>query len=223
MRVNGAAPMSKAIPEALQKLFESPQSLLIVAGIILVVLGAAGGVTYNNWFPIPQQWAQIFVSFVGLLLALFGVLLVLVQPRSATPYGISITSPTNGAEVDRTKVSGTIRKHPPKGYVLWILRIYPTGEYIPLRKVDLHKGQTTWDALDCDVGPSSGESRRFGAYLLGPSSQVMFGYWRDATDRHNRLVDELNVPKERRDRWLPAFREFAEDMIRCDTVDVRSR
>ncbi|WP_441238425.1 hypothetical protein [Bradyrhizobium sp. 930_D9_N1_4] len=212
--------MWKAIGEALQKLIESPQSLLIVAGIVLVALGAAGGITYNNWFPIQQQWAQIFVSIVGLLLALIGAFLVLVPPRSATPYGISITFPTTNALVGKTNVSGTIRKHPPKGYALWILRIYPTGEYVPLRKVDLPKGKTTWDALDCDVGGPPGEPRRLGAYLLGPSSQVMFGYWRDAVDRHNRLVDELNVPRERKDRWLPAFKEFPEDMIRCDTVNV---
>ena len=216
----GEALMSKAFSEAFQKLIESPQSLLIVAGIFLVALGAAGGVTYHNLFPIQQQWAQIFVSIVGLLLALFGALLVLVQPRSATPYGISITFPTQNALVRKTKVTGTIRKHPPNGYALWILRIYPSGEYVPLRKVDLHKGQKDWNALDCDVGVPSGESRRIGAYLLGPSSQVMFDYWRDATDRHNRLIDELKVPIDRKDRWLPAFKEFAEDMIRCDTVDV---
>jgi hypothetical protein len=75
--------MWKAVAEAFQKLLESPQSLLILVGTVLVALGAAGGVTFNNWFPITQQWAQIFLSIVGLLLALFGVLLGVVKPRSA--------------------------------------------------------------------------------------------------------------------------------------------
>lgn len=190
--------MWKAISEAVQKLFESPQSLLIVLGISVVIFGAAGGVTYNNWFPIPQQWAQIFVSIVGLVFALFGVLLVLVKPRSAGPYGISITSPTKGTQVTKTNVTGTIRKLPPKEYAFWILRIYPTEEYQPLRKVTLVKGQTAWEARDCDIGGKPGDSRRLGAYLIGPTSQILIEYFRYATDRHNRMMDELNVPQVRR-------------------------
>jgi hypothetical protein len=48
----------------------------------------------------------------------------------------------------------------------------------------------------------------------------MFDYFWDATERHNRWMDELKVPKDAKDRYLPAFNAFTEDMIRCDTVDV---
>lgn len=212
--------MWKAISEAVQKLFESTELLLIVLGILVVIFGAAGGVTYNNWFPISQQWAQIFVSIVGLLFALCGVLFVLVKPRSARPYGISITSPTRGAQIKRTNVTGTIRKLPPKEYKLWILRIYPTDEYQPLRKISLNKGQKDWEARDCDIGGKPGESRRLGACLIGPTSQILFEYFLFATDRHNRMMDELNVPQDKKDRWLPPLKEFGEDMIMCDAVDV---
>jgi hypothetical protein len=194
--------MWKAVSAALQKLFESPQSLLILVGAALVGLGAAGGVTFNNWFPITQQWAQIFLSIVGLLLALLGVLLGVVKPPSATPYGISITSPTKGAHVHRTNVTGTIRKHPPKGYALWILRIYPDGSYVPLRWVDPPTGEGSWQALDCDIAGQPGDHRRLGAYLVGPSSQIMFDYFQDAAERHNRWMDQLNVPKDAKDRYL---------------------
>jgi hypothetical protein len=117
-------------------------------------------------------------------------------------------------------VIGTIRKHPPKGYALWILRIFPDGAYVPLRWVDLPTGEGTWQALDCDIGGQPGEHRRLGAYLVGPSSQIMFAYFEDAAERHNRWMDELKVPKDAKDRYLPAFGAFTDDMIRCDTVDV---
>jgi hypothetical protein len=169
------------------------------------ILGAAGGVTFKGWFPITEQWAQIFLSAVGLLLALAGLLFGIVQPRSATPYGISITSPTKGSQVSRPNVTGTIRKNPPKHFALWILRIYPDGRYIPLRLVDLPKGATTWEAFDCDVGGDPGEPRRLGAYLVGPSAKIMFDYVREAVQRHNRWMDELKVPKDAKERYLPAI------------------
>jgi hypothetical protein len=48
----------------------------------------------------------------------------------------------------------------------------------------------------------------------------MFAYFEDAAERHNRWMDELKVPKDAKDRYLPAFGAFTDDMIRCDTVDV---
>jgi hypothetical protein len=223
--------MLKLIREGLAKLFENPESLVILLGGVLVALGAAGGVTYNNFFPITQLWQQVLISVIGLLFALAGVILVQQKPRSPRPYGISITHPGKNESVRITTVKGVIRKRPPVGHALWLLRMYSDGKYVPLQEVDLPNGENEWEVKDCSMGTGApGTSRTLGAFLVGPSGQVLLKYWSEASRRHRSLVaavDEHNslaesrIPIDTNQRYLPFIWEQTPDMIECHRVDVR--
>ena len=85
----GAERTIKAFGEGIAKLFENPKSLVIVVGGFLIAFGAAGGVTYNNFFPISQLWQQIGSLYNE-------------KPASSRPYGISITTPARDANIHAT-------------------------------------------------------------------------------------------------------------------------
>jgi hypothetical protein len=223
--------MLKLIREGLAKLFENPESLVILLGGVLVALGAAGGVTYNNFFPITQLWQQVLVSVMGFLFALAGVILVQQKPRSPRPYGISITHPGKNESVRITTVKGVFRRRPPAGHALWLLRMYSDGKYVPLQEVDLPNGENEWEAKDCSMGTgASGARRTLGAFLVGPSGQVLLRYWNEASRRHRSLVaavDEHNsltesrIPIDTNQRYLPFIWEQTPDMIECHRVDIK--
>ncbi len=99
-----------------EKLLDSLPTLLTVAGVALMVLGLSGGVTYNAWLPIPDANGRIVATVLGVVVAGVGVAVYLwVQSRRPTrldpaPYGIRITYPRDGDEVDVVDVRGTIKK-----------------------------------------------------------------------------------------------------------------
>jgi hypothetical protein len=64
--------------KVVEVLLSSPNLILIV-GAIFVALGAAGGVTYNSWFPIADSGWRNRLMAVGL--ALFAVYLVVMYFR----------------------------------------------------------------------------------------------------------------------------------------------
>jgi hypothetical protein len=225
--------MIKAFGEGIPKLFENPKSLVIVVGGFLIAFGAAGGVTYNNFFPIPQLWQQVVVSVAGFLFAIAGVILVQREPTSSRPYGISITAPGRDADIRVTDVIGVFKKRfPTELYALWLLRIYPDDRYAPMREVRLPAEGTEWVVRELNMGDGKpGERRTIGAFLIGPSGQVIFKYWSEAVERHRRLVDAVEkhnaandankIPLDDYTRYLPSIKGQTTDMIECHRVDVR--
>jgi hypothetical protein len=64
-------------------LLTSPNLILILGGI-LVLLGAAGGVTYQAWFPIADREWRILLVVVGVSLIALYFLLPKDSVRNAT-------------------------------------------------------------------------------------------------------------------------------------------
>jgi hypothetical protein len=182
-----------SISETLAKLLETPESLLILLGAAFIALGASGGITYNNWFPITEFWGQLAISAAGLVLALGGILMVQQKPRSSGPYGISITNPKSGSVRETEDVRGSIKKRPPNDYQLWLLRFYPDGRYVPIQEVQLRDRADEWEVKDCDVGGKgkSNDKRTLAAYLVGPYTQELFKFRKEASDRYYGLIKSV--------------------------------
>jgi hypothetical protein len=205
---------------AIERVFESVGVLLIVLGAAMFVLGAAGGINYNNWLPVDTA-GRIALVGSGIPTLVVGVILALRSNDPRAPLGIKITFPVKGQSVGKIDVQGTIAKKLPKDQELWIIRMYPQGDFIPLRRVNLKPGDKDWIAKDCDVGGKSGEDRTLCAFLVGPSAKEYFKYFREAASRHNAWMDKLQVPKDEPDRYLPNIKEPTGDMIECHRVDVK--
>lgn len=203
-------------------LIESIPALLIVIGFVLIAVGAAGGVSYQNYFPIADVWGRLGMAAIGLGLVIFGAKLAppdIYRIPRASRYGFVITLPKREDGMPTlpryAKFSGTYRKEPPSQYEARMLRGFPrTEEYYPLEKVTLDKEKKRWKA-ECDLGPSKGAHRFVGIYLVGPSGQALVNYFKDAARVHNPLVKETPNPA-----WLPNLKVKTADMVESDTMEV---
>jgi hypothetical protein len=212
---------SGAISEIARRAFERAETLLIILGALAFTLGAAGGIHYKDWFPIDDLAARIALMGGGGLAFAFGAYAAIRDREPRRPHGIKITFPIQGQLVDRVNVQGSMARRPPKRYALWVVRIYRGGDLVPLRKASLQVNQRKWEAKECDVGGETGQERTLGVFLVGPSTQKFFEYFKSAAERHNYWMDKLNVPKGEPQRYLPAIEDPTEDMIECDRVDVK--
>jgi hypothetical protein len=213
--------MKDALKEFASKIAENPIALLILLGTVLVVLAAAGGVTYKDVLPITDKWARLSLGASGIALAALGIILAGMVSGPAKPYGISILTPNIGDEFVTTTVRGSIRKAIPPGHVMWVLRFYPDGQFVPLHTASIDIARQTWVAHQCAVGGTKGDVRYFVAALVGPNGQALLDYFFVAHERHNIWMDQLNVPYDAPNRFLPPISKPVEDIIECDRVSVR--
>jgi hypothetical protein len=195
--------MWEAVKEIGANIVESAQALLIVLGVVILVLGLAGGVTLKGILPIPEAEWRIFAAVAGLLLVLISVVFLgkaSATPREAMRYGIKITTPHDGNHVGITNVEGTIKRRFPAEYTLHMLRIYPgSNGFIPMGVAEVDYKARIWRATGCDIGGRPGNSRIIGAYLVGPSGRVLFDYYHQANDLVRMLKkdagkDDVNLP-----------------------------
>jgi hypothetical protein len=205
--------------EIISRLIDSVPTLLIVLGVVVNILGLAGGVTYHQWLPINETAWRIGTVVVGMALLALGFF----QSRKdftvpqARKYGINIQHPAEGERVGVVDVKGTIKKALPDGYALKILRIYPgTDNFIPVgeARVDIEKG--IWKAENCDIGGVPGDRRSIGAYLIGPGGAILLDYFVKASRVHNKLRDEVGKKGE----FLPLLEKRTPDMVECDRISV---
>jgi hypothetical protein len=118
-------------------------------------------------------------------------------------------------------VIGEIKRKIPFGYSLMILRIYPDNGFIPLMEVQFGNDGKSWTANGCDIGGKSGERRRLGAYLVGPSGKALFRYFREASAVHNKTKVSLEKLSSERAEFLPLIYERTNDMVKCAEVPLK--
>lgn len=210
--------------ELLAKLIDSVPVLLILLGVAVLVLGLAGGVTYNNWLPIVDQPGRIGAVVVGagiLGLGFFGWRTRVIVPK-AKDFGITIDHPKDGDLVGIVNVRGRIKKAIPDGYTLQVFRCYAgKHSYVPIGKGDIEPEKGTWNASQCDVGGRPGDTRIIRAYLVGPNGAAVLDYWFKAKNVHKRVREQLRDLTGKEPDYLPPIDMHTTDMIPCARVEVR--
>jgi hypothetical protein len=140
----------------------------------------------------------------------------------ARSHTVSITAPIKDTFVTTVNVEGTIDKELPEGYTLWVFRIYPNDDFVPLRKAKIDIRTRIWRALSCDIGGKSGDKREFAAYIVGPSGAAFIEYYFAASRAHKQVRDQLVRLTPNEDiPWPPVIRNGTTDMVDCARVSVQ--
>ncbi|MBM3130523.1 MAG: hypothetical protein FJ009_18080 [Chloroflexi bacterium] len=195
----------------IDKLISNTALALVVIGVVLVVIGAAGG-----W---PNPALQVNELGWRIVLASFGVVitgtggLLLWRERISRPsgnvlsreeYGIKIAAPKNGAQINsHFEMVGTYRKKPSNGCNLQVFVVYRENqEYWPARStVTFDTERKTWHA-QVHIGGNPGP-RRIVVAVVGQGGQALWDYY-------------FKVGKET-ERW-PSIHVLTPDTIECDEI-----
>lgn len=204
-------------------ILSSRQTLLLLLGVCFVVLAIAGGVTYEQWLPMPGKMERLLAGFSGFVL----VGLSFLRPQTdglseeqIRSFGITIRSPIEGTEVSgKTHVNGDYKKKWPNNYELVLLRGYPQGGFVPNSAVTCDPEKKSWMAQDFDIGGASGNARRIEAWLIGQDGRVLLDNWAE----NHKVVRDLNdaVGSGEKAQWLPPIKAPTKDMHRCAWVSVK--
>jgi hypothetical protein len=213
----------KALGEGISKLAEQPivllNVLLLVFGAALFVLGAAGGVRYSGYLPIPDDVGRYLMTAGGAALLIVGIFLAAGQtqrkPQKAESFEAKITGLVSVGP-GKMEVKGSIKRLPPEGCKLMLLRFFPDGRFVPV-KVDVRfekKGSRyEWVAYDCAIRTKPGERRTVAAYLVGKSGQALFQYHEEAVTFYSSQQTDPN-------RFMPAIKLPTEDMVKLDELEL---
>lgn len=212
-----------------EKLLDSFPTLVTVVGVALIVLGLTGGVTYNTWLPIPDMAGRVAASILGFVIASAGAGFYFWsqsrKPSRIDPsrYGIKITLPREGDEVNTVDVRGTIKQALPENHTLRIFRIYPGSRNMtPIGKAIIDLSAGDWIADDCNAGGKSGDRRSIAALVVGPSGAALIEYYQNAASVHRNTMRELEqLTKKQRDDWLPPIPVDTPDMVECHRVGIK--
>jgi hypothetical protein len=208
--------MWEAIGDLLQKLIDRAALFLVIVGTIVLFLGLAKGVPS---LPITDDVGRYGAILAGAVLLLVGLIVFIRAPApllKASDYGIVINKPHRDDIVDFVEIAGTMKKRPPAGYKLMVLRIYPDTKrrsVHPLREVEYGDDGKSWNAKGCDIGGRPGENRALGIYLVGPSGQALFDYYDEAARAHE-------TTKNPGAKNLPLIAVRTPDMIMCKEVPL---
>ena len=211
-----------------EKLLDSFPTLIAVLGIALVVLGLAGGITYSAWLPIPDAAGRLAAGILGVFILTIGVFLYHTSQSKKpvrldlTKYGIKITHPRDGDEVEIVDVRGIIKYPLPEGYSLRMFRIYPGSERMtPIGRATLDMNAGTWLADNCHAGGKSGEKRSIAAFIVGPAGTSLIEYHNDAARTHRKTMDQLRQTSGNEGEYLPAIPTNTPDMLEVHRVPVK--
>jgi hypothetical protein len=199
--------------------------LLMVLGVVVLLLGVGGGITYKQLiFPISDPAARIVAACVGGIIFTLGVWFSMRRPKLLKPssYGIKIESPSENEQVDAVEdVRGTISKELPDGYTLRVVKIYNNNSLNPASYATVTG--LGWKAAACNIGGVPGERRQIAVYLVGPCGAVLLDYFADAARVHNPIRDELRNLTKKEVPWLPNITTRTPDMNECARVSVIRR
>lgn len=214
------------LSQILRDVLASHSKITLLLGAILFVGGAAGGVTYNSWLPIPDQWAQLSLMVAGAVLIATSFFTITpakgLKSDELAKLGIQITAPHAGERIKgKVRVTVTSSGQVPEGYELHVLRGYPkVSGVVPNTKVHKTAEKLEWVAHDFDIGGTTGETRTIEVWLVGAGGLALLANW----EANHKVVSEANrslkTLGQNNLNWLPPITRFTPDMYRCQSVVV---
>jgi hypothetical protein len=199
----------------LNSLVKNTPLAVVVIGVLLVVIGAAGGLPQLSLKVAEPGW-RFASGAAGTLVAGFGGFLILRAPsRSsnlaalAEGYGLKIFSPVNASDVkEYVGVFGTFKNRPPDKSVWIIERSLRSGVNSFKRRPLFDETDKRWSAPQCRLGGKTGEKRVLFVAVVGDSGQALADYY-------------FKVGNET-GQW-PGIETLPLDIVPCDSIQVRRR
>jgi hypothetical protein len=217
-----------SIASFFDKLVDQPALLLkvilLVVGTALVVLGAAGGVQYSNYFPIPDAIGRYVMVAAGGALLVAGLLFAALDQTTTTSrqlpkadkFGAKITELKSATSPGKMNVTGDINRLPPDGYKLVLMRCFPDSRFVPVRietKFEKNGSKYKWHVYGCTLPTKPGERRTVVAYLVGKSGQALLQYQEEAVNFYMANRTDPNS-------FVPAIKTATDDMIKLPETET---
>jgi hypothetical protein len=206
--------LGNRMTKLLAKLAENVPFALVLLGVAIFLVGAAGGLPAAHLAVAEGGW-RVALGVLGGVVLLGGALLLwrgspVEAAISPARYHIKIRGPIAGELVGRRfQIHGTYSGKLPPGYALEIFEINESrSDYRPRRRANINN-DGTWRAVEVWGGTRSGESKLYMVALAGPCGQLLTEYYRAVGDRFKEF-DKTRPPVNR----LPA------DVHECDRVRV---
>jgi hypothetical protein len=172
------------VEKFLSALIKNTPLALIVIGLLLIVIGAAGGVEKYG-LDIPDLRWRIALAVMGVVVAGFGALLIWLGRRKPDPSAIArecalkIKTVKDLAGTDqRVRITGTYRKKPPDKSVVLVEQSSAgrTHKYWFKNEPIFDEENKTWFA-NCTVRGNPGSERIFYVAILGEHGQALWAYY----------------------------------------------
>ena len=199
---------------AWEKLIDRAPLAVIVIGVVVFIIGAAGGLpTGNPPLQVTDFTWRIGLGLIGLILVLVGLLLIVREEQpsiSKNPkvYGVKIESPTNMAQVSETIaiVSGRYSTKPPDGTLrLFTVTTPDDKSFWPQEIVkNFDDAKKKWSAR-VHLGGNPRYSMFIVVALVGQASQKFWDYYYKVGEKTN---------------WTPIDGPLPKDVGECDRVWV---
>ena len=195
------------ILRSLEPLFKHTPPLLVVIGLALFIIGAAGGIERLHLIVDDPLW-RIAMAVMGAVVAFFGGLLIWRESTVEKPSvlakkcNLKITAPVNQATVD-TEVTlvGTFKEKPPDDSVVIIEKALTRGEYFFQPSPYFDEKQQQWS----------------GKYTIGSGERVLFigivGKSGQALRNYYSLVHNVTG------KWV-GIRDLPSDFVPCADVKI---
>ncbi len=186
---------------------------LVLIGLFLIVIGAAGG--WDKFYvKIPDLRWRIVLAIMGVVVAGFGALLIwrgtgeAESSSLAKECKLTITAPTDGAEVDgNVQMVGTYEKKAPEKRIVFIERSMRSGLYY-FKKWPMEFGKEKKWSAECQIGGDSGAKRMLHVAVTGSGGQALYDYY-------FRVLAETK-------QW-PGIETLPPDIVFCDQVKVKRK
>jgi len=191
---------------SIEKLIDNSPLALVVIGVVLFVIGAAGGWP-SPALEVNEAGWRIALATFGVVVAGIGGLLLWRERTSRPPevalspedYGIKIVSPKDGTSVSsHCAVLGTYQNKPPDGSV-WLFAA-SDSEYWPQETVKFDTKTKTWYA-----SANLGKSGLIKIVLMGKAGQALCEYY----FKVGRITDKY---------W--SIETLTPDIVECSRVTV---
>jgi hypothetical protein len=198
--------------KTLSKIVDNVPLALIIVGLALVLVGAAGAVPFTD-LKIDGPW-RVTVIVPGLLIAALGALLIWYQSRNPgkinpSRYKVQITSLRDGEAVDRHfEIAGSYAKALPIEYTVAVVEFNAANRTYRPRQIAITEKGRRWRAVNVFSGDVQGQEKFILVGLIGPAGKILFDYW----EKVGRTYNYQN---------RPAIDGFEGVFSECDRVRVR--